>query len=77
MQQFQEKLKVLVKNTKEESRKCKTIIQIDGEQVFISDDYQWEHLDNPWTEFEVYAGCDYFNKGLKASIKNITIISYE
>ena len=67
-----------MKNTKQESGKCKTTIQIDGEQIFISDAYEWKHPNSGKTEFKVYAGSDYWNdRGLKASIKNITITSYE
>ena len=79
---FQEILKVLVKNTtkknldcKEEFGKCKTIIRIDGEQVFVSDAYQWKHPNI--SEFELHAGNKYNEEGLKASIKNVEITSYE
>ena len=67
----------MVKNTKEESGKCKTTIQIDGEQVFISNNYEWKHPNSNKTEFGVSAGSDYNDRGLKASIKNVKITSYE
>ena len=66
----------MIKNTKEESGKCKTIIQIDGEQVFISPAYEWEHPESNGTEWVVDAGW-VFNEKLKASIKNVKITSNE
>ena len=66
-----------MKNTKEESGKCKTTIQIDGEQVFISGSYEWKHPNSERTELVVNAGRSWGNKGLKASIKNVKITSYE
>ena len=67
--------KVLVKNSKEDSGKCKTIIYIDGANVFTSDDYTWKHPDNSITEFNVWAGDGYTNG--KFSIRNISITAYE
>ena len=70
-----------MKNAKEESGKCKTIIQIDGEQVFVSDAYNWKFPNiNTFgvTEFGVAAGSScYNNKKLKAFIKNVKISSHE
>ena len=38
-------MEVLVKNTKEDSGKCKTIIEIDGAIVAISEAYTWDPCD--------------------------------
>ena len=63
----------MIKNTKEDEGKCKTIIQIDGAIVFTSDVYTWKH---PEMEFEVRTGSDY-NLGLKGAIRNISIKAYQ
>ena len=77
LHKFQEISKILVKNTKEESGKCRTIILIDGDQVYTSDAYEWKHPDSSQTEFKVYAGHSWYNREVKALVKNIIITSYE
>ena len=64
-----------MKNTKQKSGKCKTTIQVDSEQVFISGSYEWEHPNSKRNESKVNTGRSWGNKGLKASIKNISITS--
>ena len=67
-----------MKNTQEESGKCKVIIQIDGEQVFISDSYEWKYPNTDRTEFGFSTGGNFFDsKKLKGSIKNVQIIVYD
>ena len=83
-------MKVIIKNTKEDERKCKTIIQIDGMIVFTSDVYTWEQPEISdsddsdtdgsdsvtETEFEVATGSNW-NSNLKGAIRNISIKAYE
>ena len=67
--------KVSVKNTTDESGKCKTTIEIDESIVFISDEYTWMLPDNFGEDFEVRIGSE--NGQAKATVKNIEIISFE
>ena len=80
-------MKVLVKNTKKDSGKCKTIIEIDGAIVASSEAYTWDPY-NYWensspTEqrsgFEI--GTADWNQRIagsaRGSIRNISIKVYE
>ena len=67
--------KVSVKNTTDESGKCKTTIEIDDSIVFISDEYTWMLPDNFGEDFEVRIGSQ--SGHAKATVKNIEIFSFE
>ena len=75
---FKKSFKFIIKNSKEDEGKCKTIIQIDGAIVFTSNVYTWEHPHSDSvmeTEFEVataYPNCN----DLKGAIRNISIKAY-
>ena len=64
-----------MENTKKESGKCQTIIQVDGETIFVSDDYTWTHPDIRRNKFQVNVGSD--NWRAKGGIRNIQIRCYE
>ena len=70
--------KVSVKNIREDSEKCKTIIYIDGVIVFTSDAYTWQHPDNKKTELNVETtSYTKLSSNAKCSIQNISITAYE
>ena len=64
-----------MKNTTDETGKCKTTIEIDESIVFISDEYTWKHPESFGEDFEVRIGSE--NGQAKAIVKNIEIISFE
>ena len=61
-----------MKNTKEDSEKCKTIIYIDEAIVFTSAAYTWKHPARK--DFYVKTGS---STQVKGSIRNISITAYE
>ena len=68
-----------IKNTIEESGKCKTVILIDGSIIFTSDAYTWKHPVHPMNsrkECEVNVG-PYYGTKPKFAIRNISIKAYE
>ena len=66
----------MIKNTSQDTGKCKTIINIDNQNVFTSAVYEWEHPNENELEFDVRTGS-FFQKDLKGAIRNITITSNE
>ena len=80
-------MEVLVKNTKEDSGKCKIIIEIDGSIVATSEGYTWDPCDfwknSPKTEqlegFEIGTTRWYqrIAGSARGSIRNISIKVYE
>ena len=65
-----------IKNTEEQSGKCKTVIQIDGSIIFTSGDYTREPPNSRRKEFEVDVGTLSSAKP-KYAIRNISIKAYE
>ena len=65
----------MVKNTRQDTGKCKTIIKIDDQNIFSSPAYEWEHPDEDETEFDVFTG--HGRSDLKGAVRNITITSFE
>ena len=65
----------MVKNTRQDTGKCKTIIKIDDQDVFTSPAYEWEHPDEDKTEFDIYTGDRRID--LKGAVRNITITCFE
>ena len=67
--------KVLIKNAKDDSGRCKTIIVIDGDIIFTSPVYTWEYPESACKEFEIETGDD--NETVKGAIRNIEITTFE
>ena len=67
--------KVLIKNTPNESGQCQTIIEIDGDIIFTSRAYTWEHPESACKEFEIETGDD--DDRVKGAIRNIEITTFE
>ena len=65
----------MIKNTRQDTRKCKTIINIDDQNIFTSPAYEWKHPDEDETEFDINTGEAYGD--LKGAVRNITITSFE
>ena len=65
----------MIKNTRQDTRKCKTIINIDDQNIFTSPAYEWKHPYEDLTEFDVFTGdyCD----DVKGAVRNISITSFE
>ena len=55
----------------------KLIIEIDGEQVFISAAYEYWHPNSSQNKLGVYAEDYSVKKELEATVKNVLITSYE
>ena len=65
----------MVKNTRQDTGICKTIIKIDDQNVFTSTAYEWAHPDEDETEFEIHTGCTVYTP--EGAIRNISITSFE
>ena len=71
----------MVKNTRQDTGKCKTIINIDDQNIFSSPAYEWKHPNEDKTEFDIYTGSRVFNpdsgRDPEKAIRNISITSFE
>ena len=65
----------MVKNTRQDTGKYKTIIKIDDQNVFTSPAYEWKHPDEDETEFDVSTGIGCSD--LKGAVRNISITCFE
>ena len=66
----------MVKNTRQDTGECKTIIKIDDQNIFSSPAYEWEHPDEDRTEFDVETG-DLLGFTPESAVRNISITSFE
>ena len=77
-----------MRNTKRDSGKCKTIIQIDGVNVFTSDVYKWDpepvSLDRTFEQsgrgIGIGTGDSWYvreGRAPEGSIRNLTVIAYK
>ena len=64
-----------IRNAHDEPGRCKTIILIDGDIIFTSPAYTWEHPESACKEFEIETGDD--NDRVKGAIRNIEITTFE
>ena len=71
----------MVKNTRQDTGLCKTIVQIDNETVFTSPAYEWKHPAVNKTEFRVSTSNlrnDFQDESPpKGAIRSIAITSFE
>ena len=70
----------MVKNTRQDTGLCKTIVQIDNETVFTSPAYEWKHPAVNKTEFRVSTSNlrnDFEDEPPEGAIRSIAITSFE
>ena len=66
---------IFIQNSLDTWSRCKTILEIDGAIVFISEPYNWEHPDIDATIFNVEIGDN--NDLVQGQIRNVNIVCYE